>query len=74
MADSAIASGPARDTAAEHMFTGISRARIDTTIDQGIDALRGMFCECADSPMTSYSSQNSLSRAGTVSFSNLCRH
>jgi len=48
MADSALASEPARDTAAEHMVTGIPRARIDTTVDQVIEALRGTFFECAD--------------------------
>ena len=48
MADTALASEPARDTAAKHMVTGIPRARIDTTVDQVIEALRGTFFECAD--------------------------
>lgn len=37
-----------RDTAAEHMLTGIPRAHIDTPVEQVIDALRGSVFECAD--------------------------
>ena len=37
-----------RDTAAEHMLTGIPIAHIDTPVDQVIDALRGSVFECAD--------------------------
>jgi len=37
-----------RDTAAEHMLTGIPRAHIDTPVEQVIDALRGSDFECAD--------------------------
>jgi magnesium transporter len=37
-----------RDTAAEHMLTGIPRAHIDTPVDQVIRNLRGSFYECAD--------------------------
>ena len=48
MTDTAPASKPARDIAAEHMVTGIPRAHIDTTVDQIIEALRGTFFECAD--------------------------
>lgn len=37
-----------RDTAAEHMLTGIPRAHVDTPVDQVIDTLRGSVFECAD--------------------------
>jgi len=37
-----------RDTAAEHMLTGIPRAHIDTPVEQVIDALRGSVFECAE--------------------------
>ena len=37
-----------RDTAAEHMLTGIPIAHIDTPVNQVIDALRGSVFECAD--------------------------
>lgn len=37
-----------RDTAAEHMLTGIPRAHRDTPVDEVIRVLRGAFYECAD--------------------------
>ena len=37
-----------RDTAAEHMLTGIPRAHVDTPVDRVIETLRGSFFECAD--------------------------
>jgi len=37
-----------RNTAAEHMLTGIPRAHIDTPVDQVIESLRGSIFECAD--------------------------
>lgn len=37
-----------RDTAAEHMLTGIPRAHIDTPVDEVIGRLRGSFYDCAD--------------------------
>jgi len=37
-----------RDTAAEHMLTGIPRARSDTLVDEVIKRLRGSVFECAD--------------------------
>lgn len=37
-----------RDTAAEHMLTGIPKAHVDTPVDQVINALRGSVFECAD--------------------------
>lgn len=38
----------ARDTAAEHMLTGIPRVHFDTPVDKVIEALRGSHYECAD--------------------------
>ena len=48
MADTNLDPEAARDTAAEHMLTGIPRAHIDTPVDQVIEALRGSVFECAD--------------------------
>lgn len=48
MADTALDLEAVRDTAAEHMVTGIPRALVDTTVDQVIVALRGTLFECAD--------------------------
>ncbi len=48
MADTDLDFEAIRDTAAEHMLTGIPRAFVDTPVDQVIDALRGSVFECAD--------------------------
>jgi len=48
MADTGPDIEAVRDTAAEHMVTGIPRAHVDTTVDQVIEALRGTLFECAD--------------------------
>jgi len=48
MADTNLDPKAARDTAAEHMLTGIPRAHVDTPVDQVIEALRGSVFECAD--------------------------
>lgn len=48
MADTAPDLAPVRDTAAEHMVTGIPRVLVDTTVDEVILALRGKLFECAD--------------------------
>ncbi len=37
-----------RNTAAEHMLTGIPRAHVDTPVDKVIETLRGSVFECAD--------------------------
>jgi len=37
-----------RNTAAEHMLTGIPTAHVDTPVDKVIEALRGSVFECAD--------------------------
>ena len=58
MADTALASEPARDTAAEHMVTGIPRARIDTIVDQVIEALRGSSVLCHPKPSSAFCARN----------------
>lgn len=48
MNDIALDIEAVRDTAAEHMLTGIPRANVDTPVEQVIETLRGSFFECAD--------------------------
>jgi magnesium transporter len=48
MADTALDPEAVRDTAAEHMVTGIPRAHVDTTVEEVFKALRGTLFECAD--------------------------
>ena len=68
MADTNLDSKAARDTAAEHMLTGIPRALIDTPVDQVIEALRGSVFECAD---TVFVTNNSGQLLGIVRINDL---
>lgn len=48
MAEAILDLEAVRDTAAEHMLTGIPKAHVDTPVDEVINALRGSVFECAD--------------------------
>ncbi len=57
-----------RDTAEEHMLTGIPRAHVDTPVDQVIETLRGSVFECAD---TVFVTDNSGKLLGLVRINDL---